>query len=217
MPHHVGRRPDPEESLALLVLLFAALLVAGCGEKSSSEGSESVSENPTTSREAAKSSANTTRPAPSRPPVAGSPSEEPSDSPNLRSGADIERRIKESVDDDSLQKRNDLYYQVNESSPYSGWAKKTYDSGQVATLQLYTEGLKSGVAIGWHENGQTNFEGTYKDGERDSFWTLWHENGQKAGEVSYKDGKKDGLWMLWHENGQKYREKTYKDDEEVER
>ena len=36
-----------------LVLLFAALLVAGCGEKSSSEGSESVSEKPTPSNESA--------------------------------------------------------------------------------------------------------------------------------------------------------------------
>jgi len=33
------------------LLLFAALLVAGCGEKSSSEGSESASENPTPSNE----------------------------------------------------------------------------------------------------------------------------------------------------------------------
>ena len=169
------------------------------------------------SLKAAKSSVNTVRPASANPPVAESPREEPGDTPNSRSGADIEGRIKESVDDDSLQKRNDLYDQVNESSPYSGWAKKTYDSGKVATLQQYTEGLKSGVAIGWHENGQTNFEGTYKDGERDGFWTLWHANGQMAGEVGYKEGKKDGLWMLWHENGQKYREKTYKDDEEVER
>ena len=198
------------------LLLFAAVLVAGCGEKPSSDTLKSAIENPPASREAAKSSANTVRPVPAKPPVAESPSEEPSDTPNSRSGTDIERRLKEAVDDDSLEKRNDLYYQVNESSPYSGWAKKTYDSGQVATLQLYTEGLKSGVAIGWHENGQTNFEGTYKDGERDSFWTLWHENGQKAGEVSYKDGKKDGLWMLWHPDGQKYREKTYKDGEEVE-
>ena len=37
-----------------LVLLFAALLVAGCGEKSSSEGSESVGENPTAPSEEVK-------------------------------------------------------------------------------------------------------------------------------------------------------------------
>ena len=34
LPHHVGRRPDPEEGRALLVLLFAVLLVGGFGEKS---------------------------------------------------------------------------------------------------------------------------------------------------------------------------------------
>ena len=39
-----------------IVLLFAALLVAGCGEKSSSEGSESVSEKPTASNESADAS-----------------------------------------------------------------------------------------------------------------------------------------------------------------
>ena len=39
-----------------LVLLLAALLVAGCGEKSSSEGSESASENPTASNESADAS-----------------------------------------------------------------------------------------------------------------------------------------------------------------
>ena len=36
------------------LLLFAALLVAGCGEKSSSEGSESVGEKPTAPSEEVK-------------------------------------------------------------------------------------------------------------------------------------------------------------------
>ncbi len=39
--------------MKIFVLLFAALLVAGCGEKSSSEGSESASEKPTASDESA--------------------------------------------------------------------------------------------------------------------------------------------------------------------
>ena len=37
-----------------LAVLFAALLVAGCGEESSSEGSESASENPSTPSEDVK-------------------------------------------------------------------------------------------------------------------------------------------------------------------
>ena len=43
-------------AMKILVLLFAALLVAGCGEKSSSEGSESASEKPTASNESADAS-----------------------------------------------------------------------------------------------------------------------------------------------------------------
>jgi hypothetical protein len=58
-----------------LLLLFAALLVAGCGEKSSSEGSESASEKPT-----GEPSADAVKPSPAEPPVAESPSEESSDS-----------------------------------------------------------------------------------------------------------------------------------------
>ena len=51
-----------------LVLLFAALLVAGCGEKSSSEGSESASEKPT-----GEPSADAAKPSPAEAPVAESP------------------------------------------------------------------------------------------------------------------------------------------------
>ena len=62
------------------LLLFAALLVAGCGEKSSSEGSESASES-------AEHSADTAKPIPAEP-----PSEESSETPKSLSDADVERR-----------------------------------------------------------------------------------------------------------------------------
>ena len=88
------------------VLLFAALLVVGCGEKSSSEGSESASES-------AEPSADTAKPPPAETPVAESPSEEPSETPNSLSDADVERLLKDAVDYDSLQERDDLYYQAN--------------------------------------------------------------------------------------------------------
>ncbi len=224
-----------------LVLLFAALLVAGCGEKSSSEGSESLSD------------------------------------------ADVERLLKEAVEGDSIEERDGLYYQTNESEPHSGWTKKMYDSGQVQALARFKDGKMDGLVTLWHENGQKHFEGTYKDGnlisakswnskgeevealevspsenpppsaidfdsleERnglfyqnnepysgwakemydsgqvkglgqakdgkpDGLQTHWYENGLKESEVTYKDGKMDGLFRRWHENGQKQSEGTYKD------
>ncbi len=72
-----------------VVLLFAALLVAGCGEKRSPEGSDSTGESAEPSADAAKHP-------PAESPVAESPSEEPSsDTPKTLSDADVERNEKE--------------------------------------------------------------------------------------------------------------------------
>ncbi len=140
-----------------LVLLFAALLVAGCGEKSA-----------------------------------------------------IEKALEEAVEFESLQERNDLYYQVNTSEPYSGWAKSMRESGQVWNLGRIKDGKKHGPVIVWHKNGQKRWEGTYKDGLADGLWTFWYENGQKKSEETYKDDEWDGPHTSWHENGQKEYEGTRK-------
>ncbi len=189
--------------MKILVLLFAALLIVGCGEKSSSEGSESAGEKPTT-----EPSADTAKPIPAEP-----PSEEPSDTPNSLSDADVERLLKEAVDFDSLEERDGLFYQNNE--PYSGWAKNMYDSGQVEELGQAKDGKPDGLMTEWHENGQKKGEATFKDGKIDGPFRGWHENGQKKGEATYKDGKEDGRATAWHENGQKQAEATFKDGEEV--
>ena len=145
------------------LLLFAALLVAGCGEKSSSEGSESASES-------AEPSADTAKPPPAETPVAESPSEAPSETPKSLSDADVERLLKEAVEEESLQYRDGLHYQVNESEPYSGWTKRMAGSGQASRL------------------------GRFKDGKHDGLWVWWHENGQKEREETFKDGKPHGLF-----------------------
>jgi hypothetical protein len=119
------------------LLLFAALLVAGCGEKSSSEGSESANE-----------------------------SAEPSgDTANALSDTDVERLLKEAVDLDSVGEWDDegRFYLSNESEPYSGWVKEMYDSGQVKTLGQSKDGRENGLGTAWHENGQKMAEGTIKD------------------------------------------------------
>ena len=148
-----------------LILLFAALLVAGCGEKSLSDSA-------------------------------------------------IKKALEEAVEFESLQERNDLYYQVNESEPYSGWVKDMYDSGQAKGIGRFKDGKPDGPAITWYENGQKENETTFKDGEPDGLWTSWYENGQKDNETTFKDGKEDGPCTAWHENGQKKYEATFKDGKE---
>ena len=140
-----------------LLPLFAALLVAGCGEKSSSEGSDSAGASAEPSADAAK-------PSPAEPPVAKPQSEAPSDTPNSLSDADIERLLKEAVDVyESLEERDDLIFQDNK--PYSGWVKELYDSGQVQLLAQAKDGKPDGPYTLWHENGQKMYESTFKDGE----------------------------------------------------
>ncbi len=198
--------------MRMLLLLFAALMVAGCGEKSSSEGSESASES-------VEPSADTAKPPPAEPPVAESASEEPSETPNSLSDDDVERLLKEAVDLESLEQRNDLFYQ--DDKPYSGWAKEMYVSGQVQALGQLKDGKTDGHTTRWYENGQKMEEGIWKDRrpansiQQQGPYTAWHDNGQKSLEVNFKDDEPHGLAKAWHENGQKLVEGTYKDGEEV--
>ena len=178
-----------------ILSLFSCLLLIGCGEKSSSEGSESASEKPTT----------------------------PSVTPNSLNYAEAERLLKDAVHVDavgqlleqavdlsSLRWVDGLAYLHNETEPFSGWIKQMYASGQVEALS-HTDGFSTY----WLENGQKQSEATYKDGEVDGLETVWHENGQKEYEGVTKDGNADGLWTYWHENGQKKSETTFKDGKEL--
>ena len=177
-----------------LLLLFAALLVAGCGEKSSPEDSDSAIEKPT-----GEPSADAVKPSPAEPPVAESPSEESSENPPSLSDADIERLLKEAVDSESLAERDGLIYQDNK--PYSGWGKEMYDSGQASRLAEIKDGRPHGLIIEWYDGGQKSVEGTYKDGEPHGLVKVWHENGQKLGELKYKDGE-EVSGKYWNSKGE---------------
>jgi len=169
---------DRGGAMKKLVLLFAALLVAGCGEKSSSEGSESAGESPTPSNESAEPSADTAKPSPAETPVAESPSEEPSETPKSLSDADIKQVIEKALDEEKTQARNGLVYRINESEPYSGWVKWMFDSGQVWSLRQFKDGKGDGLFMGWHENGQRQYEATYKDG--DLVHKYWNSKGEEV-------------------------------------
>ena len=175
--------------------LFAALLVTSCGEKSSSEGSDSAAES-------AEPSADAVKPVPTE-----SPGKEPS--PSSLSDADIERLLKEAVDSESLPERDGLIY--HDDKPYSGWGKHMYDSGQVSDLAEFKDGKQNGLMIEWHKNGQKSVEGNFKDGEPHGLVKVWHKNGQKALEGTFKDGEEVSV-TYWNSTGEEVEteEEAYK-------
>ncbi len=138
-----------------------------------------------------------------------------SNKPKSLSDADVERLLKEAVDMESLEERDGLYYQPNESEPFSGWAKTMSDSEYGKGLTQFKDGKPDGPHTQWHGNGQKGLEGTFKDGEQDGLGTMWYENGQKKAEGTLKDGNEDGLQTYWYKNGQKRSEGTFKDGEKV--
>ena len=79
-----------------------------------------------------------------------------------------------------------------------------YDSGQVAALIQFKDGVTDGLQIQWGKNGQKHMEETYKGGKVDGLHTTWHANGQKRLERTYKDGKRvDGSTKFWNSKGER--------------
>jgi antitoxin component YwqK of YwqJK toxin-antitoxin module len=140
---------------------------------------------------------------------------------------------------DTLQKRDDTYYEIISEEPFSGLIINKYESGQKHTKGYLTNGREDGYWTWWYEGspknhirlyldnildnlpylfydswenyGQKRKVVDYLDGTKDGLSTEWYENGQKKEEGTYKDGKEDGLWTGWYDNGQKEIEGTFKD------
>jgi antitoxin component YwqK of YwqJK toxin-antitoxin module len=103
--------------------------------------------------------------------------------------------------------------------------EEAWDNGQLVAVTVWMpNGDKcpntkfkngSGIVHAYWDDGQKFSQSSFKGGKESGLSTMWHENGQKSYEATYKDGQLDGLQTWWHENGQKQIEITYKDDENV--
>ena len=105
-----------------------------------------------------------------------------------------------STDIESLQERNNLYYEVNSDKPFSGSIFSKYESGQKNIEGFLRNGKPDGLQTIWYENGQKKIEGTYVNGKENGLQTQWYENGQKWIEITYKDGEIISV-KRWNEDG----------------
>ena len=98
----------------ILLAISLPLLLGGCGE---------IFKVPLNKVSKADQDFLKAKPSPAKPVPTESPSEKPSDTLKSLSEADVERLLEVAIDIESLEERNGLMYQVNESEPYSGWGK----------------------------------------------------------------------------------------------
>ena len=138
--------------------------------------------------------------------------------PDLSNTAPEKDPLEEAVDWAKLQNRNGDAYLPNTDVPYSGWAKRTFENGQVEVLVQFDEGSITKIKR-WQENGIPQFEAGFIKGKvnlsidlsqiknvgissLEGTITEWHSNGQKSAENFVKHGKRSGKANAWFENGQ---------------
>ncbi|MDG1172879.1 MAG: hypothetical protein P8M67_01135, partial [Opitutales bacterium] len=116
--------------------------------------------------------------------------------PDLGDEKILNEILSKSLDDSDLQERDrageTLAFVINSQIPFSGWASRLYDNGQVRELSKFEEGKREGLWVKWYENGRMEEEKNYRDGKLHGPSTRWWENGQKWYEDNYENGEKIG-------------------------
>ena len=65
----------------------------------------------------------------------------------------------------------------------------------------FKDGKQDGLATYYYDNGQKREETTFKDGRQNGIVTYWHDNGQKKAEVTYQDDKQIS-GKYWNSKGE---------------
>lgn len=112
----------------------------------------------------------------------------------------------------TLQKRNDVYYEVNQTKPFNGKVKDFYKNGQIKLEGTIKNGEFIGTKKIYYENGQ--IEAIIKhDNSKISNYESYYENGQLHMKISFnKDSKPKGLTEVYYENGIKKFKANYSDN-----
>ena len=100
--------------------------------------------------------------------------------------------VMKKINFDQLQKRDGLFYMVNNKEPFTGEIV-SYVQGKVEFEGNVQNGLKEGIWIYYYSNGQKMKEGVYTEGLKEGTWTYWAENGEIDNTEAYKVGTKLGI------------------------
>ena len=85
-----------------------------------------------------------------------------------------------SVDLDSLQKIEELWYVSGETEPFSGTATSRYEDGVLKSEIQYRDGLRHGKDKAWYPGGELKYVVRYKKGEIQSLGSTWYSREKPA-------------------------------------
>ena len=90
------------------------------------------------------------------------------------------------IDASRLVTRNEITYEINSDSTFTG------------------------VSLTYHENGQVEERIIFQNGKRDGLYETYLENGQLAYTVNFNDGEENGIAETYYDDGTLHFRENYK-------
>ena len=97
----------------------------------------------------------------------------------------IYNTVMKEVPSDKLNVRNDIVYEINSQTPFTGFVVANYDTAGISFKICYKDGVKDGPYEIYHENSQLKAKSTYKDDKPEGSYEFYHENGQLKEKRTY--------------------------------
>ena len=111
-------------------------------------------------------------------------------------------------------KRQNIAYDRNSTTPFTGTVEIYYDDGQLKESSNYKNGKIEGISKEFIGPSRKYYaESFYKDGKRHGLYQSF-ENGNLRSEKFYKNDKIDGLYKYFFENGSLKQYGSYKNGKE---
>jgi len=116
-----------------------------------------------------------------------------------------------SLDNDNLERRNEIYYDHGSKSPATGIVVTWHPNGKKSLEAHLKDGKKNGPEIHWHPNGKLDSQKTYIANRRHGLEENWYDDGRPKAVVNYSYGRRHGASTWWHANGQMEGKQNYID------
>ena len=105
------------------------------------------------------------------------------------------------ISSNQLNIRNDITYEINSRSPFTGFGVQHYNSGELRSKTSYKNGKLDGEICVYYPNGNLKSKGTHKNGKLDGLVVNNDTNGKLLSTYITKNDKLNGPTKFYDVNG----------------